>query len=1556
MHSTSFSPRHGSSRATRRLVLAVLTLLLAVAAAPGVASAAMGVSKLRAGGPLGTENYLYTAGDSVFATGSVDAGSYYRFVVSDPSAVAHSTSTCAAAPANNAVSGSYVVQAGDPVSTSTAWRFQLQQFATAGCAGAPAKSASLYFDVVSATAYSGSSLVTPKAFFTVGQTAYVKLLGVGKVKASPTNAAVTDWSTAWLLPSSATACANTGGGDRPDSTAGGFFPTGTGPLGTGGYLQYRPNVVATGDAWNRESNYETRPCPDFAAGNQGVWRLKLKRDNTHFVTLPVLTIDTTPPDTSVTGGPAGPTNSTQATLNFSSTESSSTFECRLDGGSWTSCSAPKSYLGLSEGAHSFDVRATDQAGNTDPSPATRPWSVDTTLPAVALATPADGSSMNDATPTFSGTAGTDAGDSPTVLVSVFSGTDVSGPPVETVTATVAGGGTWSVDASPALADGTYTAYAQQSDAAANTSFSEEHTFTIDATAPRVRLAVPVADAVTSDTSVDLRGTAGNLFGDDNEVTVRIYAGATASGSPLQSLPATPDADGRWTASASPDLAEGVYTARAEQDDFSGNTGYSPAHTFTVDTTPPTTTITAGPAGPTASTTASFRFVSSQSGSSFECRLDNSVWGSCSAPKAYFNLAAGAHTFDVRAADGAGNVDPNPAGRSWTIDPSLPAVSVSSPADGSATNDTTPTFAGSAGTAPGDAAVVTVKIYGVVNGGSPVLVETTTAARGAGGFWTVDASAALAEGDYAVHAEQSGASGTGYSVEHAFTVDTTSPDTFITLGPFGATSTSGASFRFASSEPASTFQCRLDGGSWAACSSPRDYSSLTPGSHTFDVRAIDKAGNVDPAPVTRTWTVDPTLPVINISIPVEDSYTNDDTPLFSGIAGRATGDGATVTVEIYRPVAGAPDQLVETRSAFRSSFDGTWAVAAFPGLDEGAYIVRAGQAGTSGTGYSAPRTFTVDETPPATSITVGPLGTTTATDTHFRFVSSEAGSTFQCRLDGSVWTGCSSPAAYSGLSADSHAFDVRAVDAAGNVDPFGDTRTWVVDPTVPPVVMTAPAEDSWTNDATPTFAGNAGIAVGDSDTVTIEVYDGTSVSDDPVEVLTTTRSSLDGSWSVNASPALPDGTYAAFASQSDGAANTGVSAARTFTVDTTPSLVSLAQPVSGSVGADATPTVSGTAGTVEGDSATVTLTVYSGGAVVRVLTATRSDAGAWSVDVSPALADGTYSVRAEQNDLAGNTGSSAAVAFSVDTTAPGVTVTAPADGALTSDATPTLAGQAGAAAGDSASVLVDVSRGGTAVATLTATRAAGSWTIDFPSALADGTYTVSARQSDAVGNLGVSPSRTFTIDTTAPETSLTGGPTDSTTATDASFAFSSSEPSSTFECRLDGGNWGACSSPRSHTGLALGAHVFDVRATDATGNVDSSPASRAWTIVAGPAPAPVPQQVSLALKLDRPKAKSLLKKGKIVFYAKCDSACKLTVSSKIAVPQGRKARLFQNKKLTVTLAAGKRTMLKLTLSKKAKAAVQKALRLHKKVTVKLAGTATGASSSKASAKLTFSARH
>jgi hypothetical protein len=85
------------------------------------------------------------------------------------------------------------------------------------------------------------------------------------------------------------------------------------------------------------------------------------------------------------------------------------------------------------------------------------------------------------------------------------------------------------------------------------------------------------------------------------------------------------------------------------------------------------------------------------------------------------------------------------------------------------------------------------------------------------------------------------------------------------------------------------------------------------------------------------------------------------------------------------------------------------------------------------------------------------------------------------------------------------------------------------------------------------------------------------------------------------------------------------------------------------------------------------------------------------------------------------------------------------------------------------------------------------------------------------------------DTTPPDTTITSGPPSSTSATDASFEFSSSEAGSTFECRLDGGAYASCTSPKAYTGLAARSHTFDVRATDAAGNTDGTPASRTWTV-------------------------------------------------------------------------------------------------------------------------------
>ncbi len=95
-----------------------------------------------------------------------------------------------------------------------------------------------------------------------------------------------------------------------------------------------------------------------------------------FGTVTVVVIDTTPPETTIDSGPTNPTAHQSATFTFSSNEAGSTFECSLDGAAFTACTSGDEYTGLALGSHTFAVQATDQSGNTDPSPATYAWTIE----------------------------------------------------------------------------------------------------------------------------------------------------------------------------------------------------------------------------------------------------------------------------------------------------------------------------------------------------------------------------------------------------------------------------------------------------------------------------------------------------------------------------------------------------------------------------------------------------------------------------------------------------------------------------------------------------------------------------------------------------------------------------------------------------------------------------------------------------------------------------------------------------------------------------------------------------------------------------------------------------------------------------------------------------------------------------------------------------------------------------------------------------------------------------------------------------------------------------
>ena len=116
-------------------------------------------------------------------------------------------------------------------------------------------------------------------------------------------------------------------------------------------------------------------------------------------------------------------------------------------------------------------------------------------------------------------------------------------------------------------------------------------------------------------------------------------------------------------------------------------------------------------------------------------------------------------------------------------------------------------------------------------------------------------------------------------------DTTPPDTTISEWdrPEPYEYRTNATFGFSSNEPNSTFECKLDDGSFQACSSPKSYYTLREGQHTFAVRAIDGAGNSDPTPAEYAWEIDLTDPKINWTkkpgnaIDRWTTITNDNTP-------------------------------------------------------------------------------------------------------------------------------------------------------------------------------------------------------------------------------------------------------------------------------------------------------------------------------------------------------------------------------------------------------------------------------------------------------------------------------------------------------------------------------------------------------------------------------------------------------------------------------------------------------------------------------------------------------
>jgi hypothetical protein len=276
----------------------------------------------------------------------------------------------------------------------------------------------------------------------------------------------------------------------------------------------------------------------------------------------------------------------------------------------------------------------------------------------------------------------------------------------------------------------------------------------------------------------------------------------------------------------------------------GGTDPTPA-SFTWEIVPPVpdTAITSAPSASTTSSVASFAFTANPAfGATFECALDGAAFAACSSPQAYTGLVAGAHTFQVRALNVTG-ADPTPASSAWTVVP--PDTSITS-APAASTTSTSASFSFTANPPAG------ATFECALDGAAFTACSSPQAYTG------------LAVGGHTFQVRASSAVGTDPSpASFAWTVLVLAPpDTTITSTPAASTTSTSASFSFTATPSAgATFECALDGAAFAACTSPRAYTGLAVGGHTFQVRAVN-GGGPDLSPASFSWTVlEPTLGLV-----------------------------------------------------------------------------------------------------------------------------------------------------------------------------------------------------------------------------------------------------------------------------------------------------------------------------------------------------------------------------------------------------------------------------------------------------------------------------------------------------------------------------------------------------------------------------------------------------------------------------------------------------------------------------------------------------------------------
>jgi hypothetical protein len=290
---------------------------------------------------------------------------------------------------------------------------------------------------------------------------------------------------------------------------------------------------------------------------------------------------------------------------------------------------------------------------------------------------------------------------------------------------------------------------------------------------------------------------------------------------------------------------------------------------------------------------------------------------------------------------------------------------------------------------------------------------------------------------------------------------TPPAPVISSQPSDPSAVKSATFTYTDTQSGVTFECQLDGGSYANCpGGSKTYSKLADERHTFRVRAAAGTSKTS-AGSTVSWTVDTTPPGVALVDPPNGAILGaaawgHGCPRGAGLCGTAMDFASGVTAVSVSISDGAGhwwggsafNRSSETFQNAQLSNHGarsvTWSYAM--GLPaDGRYTVHT--IATDGAGNKSATqssTFTVDTTaPPAPSISSGPEATTTARSASFSFADQEPGATLECSRDNAKFKRCTSPLTYPSNAIRAHQFQVRAKDGAGNISSSATYRWTVV---------------------------------------------------------------------------------------------------------------------------------------------------------------------------------------------------------------------------------------------------------------------------------------------------------------------------------------------------------------------------------------------------------------------------------------------------------------------------------------------------------------------------------